>query len=248
MKGRFFIGTSGWSYKHWRGVFYPPEVKTVGWLRFYMEHFKTVEVNNTFYRLPTEKAVEGWKEAAGAAGGAGGNFTYALKASRFITHVKKLKDAREPLELFLTRARILKENLGPVLIQLPPRWGCNTERLEEFLRYLPDDLRFAFEFRDRSWLTDEVFTLLKEKGAALCIYSMPDFTSPVELTAPFTYIRFHGTGTLYGGRYTTGELEKWAATVKGFSKKGIDVYAYFNNDALGNAVFNAKELLGLVKG
>jgi uncharacterized protein YecE (DUF72 family) len=242
VKGKFFIGTSGWSYKHWRDVFYPPEVNSTRWLPFYMEHFKTVEINNTFYHLPTEKAFRAWKETAP------GDFTYALKASRFITHVKRLKDAKEPVELFLSRARILKENLGPVLFQLPPRWGLNIERLREFLRFLPGNLRFVFEFRDRSWFTDEVFTLLRKKDIALCIYSMPDFTSPVELTAPFTYIRFHGTGTLYGGRYTPVELKKWAATIKGFSKKGLDVYAYFNNDALGNAVFNAKELEELLKG
>jgi uncharacterized protein YecE (DUF72 family) len=242
VKGRFFIGTSGWSYEHWRGPFYPQDLKSAGWLPFYIEHFKTVEVNNTFYHLPTEKAFEGWK------GAAPGDFTYSLKSSRFITHVKRLKDAKEPVELFLDRARILKKNLGPVLFQLPPKWGCNTERLKEFIGFLPKNIRFVFEFRDLSWFTEEVFTLLRKKGIALCIYSMPDFTSPLELTAPFTYIRFHGTGTLYGGRYTPEELKEWAKTIKRFTKKGMDVYAYFNNDAFGNAVFNARELREMVGG
>jgi uncharacterized protein YecE (DUF72 family) len=242
VKGRFFIGTSGWSYGHWKGVFYPQELKTSKWLAFYIEHFKTVEINNTFYHLPTENAFEGWKAAAPE------DFIYALKASRFITHMKRLKDAKEPLKLFLSRARILKKNLGPVLFQLPPRWGCNISRLGEFLRLLPGNLKFVFEFRDRSWFTEEVFGLLRKKGIALCIYSMPDFTSPVEVTAPFTYIRFHGTGTLYRGRYTLEELKNWARTIKGFSGKGLDVYAYFNNDAFANAVFNAKELREMVEG
>jgi uncharacterized protein YecE (DUF72 family) len=242
VKGRVFIGTSGWSYTHWRGPFYPAELKPHEWFKFYARNFETVEINNTFYGLPSEGVFSGWREAAPR------GFTYALKASRFITHVKKLKDPEGPLKNFFDRAGLLKECQGPVLFQLPPRWGLNLERLEEFLSLLPVGVKSVFEFRDRSWLSEDVYNLLKDKGIALCIYDMPGFTSPAVLTSGFTYIRFHGTGTLYGGRYTEGELKGWAERVKGYIKEGIDVYAYFNNDAQGNAVINARELRGMVGG
>ncbi len=241
--GRSFIGTSGWVYDHWRGVFYPPELEQSRWLSFYMESFDTVEINNTFYHLPTPDAFRSWHEAAPR------GFVYALKASRYITHMKKLKDPAGPLGLFMERASLLGQNLGPILFQLPPRWRCNPGRLEEFTGHLiKGHRRYAFEFRDPSWFCSEVYGILRAAGAALCLYHMPGFTTPVEVTASFVYIRFHGSGTLYGGRYPEKELRKWANTVRGFLEKGIDVYAYFNNDALGNAVLNARELREMVSG
>lgn len=237
MKGKCFIGTSGWSYDHWAGVFYPPDLKTADRLAFYINHFNSVEINNTFYHLPTPSAFKGWREPAPK------GFIYALKGSRFITHMKKLKDPKEPLHLFLERARILKDNLGPILFQLPPHWRCNTERLKEFVKLLPSNMRFAFEFREPSWFNKEIYDILKENNIALCIYHMPEFESLIEVTSKFVYIRFHGTEFLYGGRYSKKELSKWADLINGFIKEGKDVYVYFNNDANGYAVINAKELM-----
>ncbi|MBI3584906.1 MAG: DUF72 domain-containing protein [Nitrospinae bacterium] len=240
MKGKCFIGTSGWSYDHWAGVFYPEDLKTSDRLAFYINHFNSVEINNTFYHLPTPSAFKSWKKIVP------NNFIYALKGSRFLTHMKKLKDPKEPLELFLERARLLKDNLGPILFQLPPHWRCNTERLKEFVKLLPKNIRFAFEFREPSWFNKEVYDILKENNIALCIYHMPEFESPIEVTAKFVYIRFHGTEFLYGGRYSKKELLKWTDLINGFIKEGKDVYVYFNNDANGYAVINAKELMEIV--
>ena len=240
MTGKCFIGTSGWSYDHWAGVFYPPDLKTADRLNFYINHFNSVEINNTFYHLPTPFAFKSWKKIVPK------NFIYALKGSRFLTHMKKLKDPKEPLHLFLERARLLKDNLGPVLFQLPPHWRCNTERLKEFVKLLPSNMRFAFEFREPSWFNKEIYDILKENNIALCIYHMPEFESPIEVTAKFVYIRFHGTEFLYGGRYSKKELLKWADLINGFIKEGKDVYVYFNNDANGYAVINAKELMEIV--
>ncbi len=238
---RIFIGTSGWVYRHWKDVFYPPELKSSDWLGFYMEHFSTVEINNTFYHLPPPSAFRLWHRSAKK------GFIYALKGSRFITHMKKLKDAQKPLEMFLGRAGLLGENLGPILFQLPPRWHVNTERLRAFVDMLPEDRRFVFEFRDSSWFIEPVYSILAQRSIGLCIYHMPGFTTPFELTAPFSYIRFHGSGTLYGGRYSKKDLAKWAERIKGLVKSGVDVYIYFNNDAMGNAVINAKELRAMVE-
>lgn len=227
-------------YDHWKGVFYPPDLRKDNWLKFYMGHFDTVEINNTFYHLPSPEVFEGWKKEAEK------GFVYALKGSRFITHMKKLKEPEESLKLFLGRARILGKNLGPILFQLPPRWRCNAERLMELVKALPSDIRFAFEFREPSWFNEDVYRSLKKKDISLCIYHMPDFVSPVEVTASFVYIRFHGTDFLYGGRYSKGELSKWADLIKRYLRGGLDVYVYFNNDAEGYAVVNARELREMV--
>lgn len=240
MTGKCLIGTSGWSYVHWRGPFYPEGLKASDELSFYMERFETVEINNTFYHLPSEDAFRSWHKTAPP------GFIYALKGSRFITHMKKLKDPEGPLSLFIERARLLKDSLGPVLFQLPPRWRKNTERLKGFVDKLPRDLRFAFEFRDSSWFDEDVYEVLKGGGAALCVYHMPGFQSPVLSTAPFVYIRFHGTDFLYGGSYPKAELKRWAGVIKGFLKEGKDVYAYFNNDEAAYAVKNALELREMV--
>lgn len=240
MPGKCLIGTSGWSYSHWRGVFYPQGLKVSEELSFYMRHFSSVEINNTFYRLPSEDAFRAWRKRAPE------GFIYALKGSRYITHMKKLKDPDEALSLFLKRARLLKGGLGPVLFQLPPKWRKDTGRLKSFVDKLPRGLRFAFEFRDPSWFDDDVYEVLKEGGAALCIYHMPGFSSPVLATAPFVYIRFHGTDFLYGGDYGKAELRRWAGVIKGFLKEERDVYAYFNNDEAAYAVKNALELKEMV--
>lgn len=241
MKGKAYIGTSGWSYDHWEGLFYPHGLKKQDWLAFYMKHFDTVEINNTFYHLPTPQAFMEWRKAAPE------GFTYALKGSRFITHLKKLNITEESLYLFLDRALLLGDSLGPVLFQLPPRWRCNPDRLRRFVRMLPSGARFSLEFRDPSWFNGEVYDILRERNIALCAYHMPDFLSPVEATADFAYIRFHGTGHLYGGRYTTEELAPWVDLVRLYRAGGLDVYVYFNNDAAANAVANAREFREMVE-
>lgn len=247
MQGRIHIGTSGFHYPHWQDVFYPPGLGSADWLAFYMEHFSTVEINNTFYRLPTVTTFKAWERAA-AKGGIDG-FVYALKASRYITHMKKLKDAETPLMRFMQRAALLKKNLGPVLFQLPPRFRCNTDRLEQFTKLLSQGTqgrRFVFEFRDPSWFNEEVYEILRAGAIGLCVYDMPEFESPDVVTGDFVYLRFHGTGTLYNGRYSKKSLLDRASRIKEHAEEGRDVYAYFNNDALGNAVINARELKEMV--
>jgi uncharacterized protein YecE (DUF72 family) len=234
--GRCCIGTSGWIYRHWRQVFYPPGLPQNRWFEHYARHFSTVEINYSFYRLPSEKAFDRWREQAPA------GFIYAVKANRYLTHVKRLKDAAEPLERFLSRARRLGDRLGPILWQLPPRWRVNLERLETFVRLLPKDLIHVFEFRDSSWFAEPVFDLLTEHELSFCIMSMPGMDCPIRATSNVVYIRMHGSGLVYGGRYNHSELTEWAAHVRRFLADGRDVYVYFNNDAFGFAVENALEL------
>jgi len=238
---RYYIGTSGWHYDHWRENFYPKGLAKPKWLEFYSGHFSTVEINNSFYHLPSEKAFTNWRDSSPP------EFVFSVKVSRFITHMKKLKGAKDALSTFLKSAMILRDRLGPILFQLPPHWKCNTERLEHFLSLLPSGLLYAFEFRDDSWFDDRVFTLLKKKNSSLCIYHMPDFLSPIKVTADFVYIRFHGAKSLYGGKYSRSELMKWSEMIKGFKEKGLDIYAYFNNDAHGYAVENALELKDILE-
>ena len=235
-----YIGTSGWVYPHWRGVFYPWNLPSGQWLEHYAARFDTVELNNTFYRLPSESAFKRWKDDAPA------GFTYAVKASRYITHMKKLAGVEEALPRFLERCHLLGDRLGPILYQLPPFWACNADRLRDFLRLLPRNLDHVFEFRHASWLNETVFALLEAHGAALCIVSLPDFPCLLRATAPFVYVRLHGAEAKYGSCYNERELGWWAEQILGFVQDGKEVYAYFNNDAYGYAVQNAVRLKELV--
>ncbi len=234
------IGTSGWVYPHWREVFYPPDLPQSRWFAHYARYFDTVEVNNTFYRLPSEATFDAWREQAPE------DFLYALKASRYITHVKRLRECREPLERFVSRARRLGPFLGPVLFQLPPRWKPNPERLAQFLSALPPDLTHVFEFRDPRWFTAEIFDLLRTHNVAFCIFHMPDLTTPLVVTSDVVYIRFHGMGALYMGSYPDNVLQEWVDHIRGWLHQGLHVYAYFNNDAFGNAVRNALTLKAML--
>jgi len=242
MSKNCFIGTSGWFYGHWYGNFYPAGLPKNKLLGHYAGSFKTVELNNTFYHLPKEKTVKTWELKVPQ------NFLFSVKASRFITHIKRLKGIREPLKLFLKRAGLLKGKLGPILFQLPPSLRKDNELLEGFLKVLPRDHDFVMEFRDKGWLKKDVFKILKRYGVALCIASMPNLPVVLEATAPFSYVRMHGGSELYGSNYTKRELNKWALNIKRFLKDDLDVYIYFNNDARGYAVKNAmalKEILGM---
>jgi uncharacterized protein YecE (DUF72 family) len=242
MNAGIYIGTSGWHYDHWEGPFYPPGLPDEAFLRYYAARFGTAEINNSFYRLPEKKALLRWREAVPE------GFVFAVKASRYLTHMKKLKDPWEPLEKLLDRVSVLGEKLGPVLFQLPPRWGSNPERLEGFLEILPEDQRYAFEFRDPSWFEDEVYGMLAKHRAAFCVYDLGGKTSPKEITAAFAYVRLHGPDGPYRGRYGPQRLAGWAGTFSAWRKKGLDVYCYFDNDEAGYAAQDALRLKQMTEG
>ncbi|HJZ99606.1 MAG TPA: DUF72 domain-containing protein [Candidatus Solibacter sp.] len=230
------IGTSGWHYAHWRGPFYPERFPAAKMLEFYAERFDTVELNNTFYRLPPEGAAAEWKR------GAPPGFLFAAKGSRFLTHMKKLRDDGSGIENFFSRVEGLGRKLGPVVFQLPPRWRVNTERLEAFLDMLPKRRRYAFEFREPSWHTPEVYRILRRRNAAFCIFEIGGWKPEHEITADFTYIRLHGPGGPYQGSYSRAELKKWALRIRQWSRELKAAYVYFDNDQAGYAAKNALEL------
>ncbi len=244
--GRIFIGTSGYNYPHWwNNVFYPSDLSQRKWLEFYAEYFDTVELNVSFYRLPKKEVFEGWYKRTPK------TFSFAVKGSRFITHIKRLKDCREPLALLLDHALPLKEKLGVMLWQLPPRFRFREERLEEFcvlLSTLPRSKRFrhAFEFRDESWFCREAFRTLEEFHFAFCIAHGSGIPPVEPVTADFVYLRLHGGEVLYGSNYSDKELKQWAEKIHDWRKKGKTVFVYFNNDAYGFAVKNALTLKRLV--
>ena len=237
MAVKILVGTSGWSYEHWRERFYPRELAKSRWLEFYSSSFNTVELNASFYHLPTEKAFTNWRSTTRD------DFVFAVKVSRYITHIKKLRDCDEPIRNFLSRAGLLEGKLGPLLYQLPPNLHRNDELLEVFIDFLPQELKHVFEFRHDSWHTPEVFRLLRRYNAGFCIYDMPDYTTPVEVTADFAYIRFHGSKHMYGGCYSDEELDDWVQKLSKVAQAVNAVYVYFNNDIDGFAVTNAEALL-----
>ena len=232
------IGTSGWVYAHWRGLLYPPELKQPGWFAVFARNFDTVEINNSFYRLPSAAAFDAWREQAPP------GFLYAVKASRFLTHFKKLKDPAEPLKLFFDRAQRLGDRLGPVLYQLPPRWRLNLPRFEAFLAALPRGFDHVVEFRDPSWLVEPVFQAMARRGVSHCLHDLRGLAVPPTITATPVYIRFHGASS-QGGDYPLHELETWAHRLSDWRGRGWDVYVYFNNDWGGYALKNAVALKGL---
>jgi len=242
---KVFIGTSGYIYPHWEGIFYPENWPKTKKLEYYCQHFDTVELNNTFYRLPGEKTFEGWYKKTPK------NFIFAVKVSRFITHVKKLVDCNEPWRIFLKRVLILKEKLGPLLFQFPPFLKADEKKLEDFgemiLKESPKELRFAFEFRNESWCNEKIYQILKKFNFAWVVVDSPSWPKIFEVTADFVYVRMHGSKILFGSKYTKKELEDLAKRIKKWQKQNLDVYVYFNNDAHGYALDNTKELLRLLK-
>jgi uncharacterized protein YecE (DUF72 family) len=229
------IGCSGWQYKHWRGDFYPADLPVTEWLPYYARRFGTVEVNNSFYRLPDEGVFARWRERAPA------RFVFAVRASRFLTHMKKLKDPREPLERLFGRATELRSKLGPVLYQLPRHMPKNIDRLRRFLAALPDTarVRHAIEFRDPGWYVDEVLDALRVRNVALCLHDMPGSEAPRVATARFVYLRFHGATGNYSGGYQPAVLKAWAEWL---AACGLPSFAYFNNDIGGHAPRDAAAL------
>ena len=236
MSLHYYIGTSGWHYDHWRYRFYPEKSTKADWLEFYASHFSTVELNNSFYRLPSENAFANWYKSSPA------DFIFAVKVSRFITHIKRLKNGEEPLDTFITRADGLGEKLGPFLYQLPPNMHRDDDRLESFLSILPRGVKHVFEFRHQSWLEKKVFEILHKYNAGFCIFDMPSIACPVVATADFAYVRFHGSTGLYSSCYSDEELADWAKRLADLAADLKALYIYFNNDAEAFAVKNALTL------
>jgi len=241
MSFQCYVGTSGWHYEHWRDRFYPEGLSKGGWLKFYASHFNTVELNSSFYRLPSESAFAVWYNSSPA------NFTFAVKVSRFITHIKRLKDTEEAVNKFTNRARILGEKLGPLLYQLPPSMHRNDEVLDSFLSTLPRGMKHVFEFRHQSWLEEDVFQILRKYNAGFCVFDMPSVSCPVVATADFAYVRFHGSTGLYFSCYSDEELADWTRKLTSLASNLETIYIYFNNDAEAFAVRNAMTLRGYLQ-
>jgi uncharacterized protein YecE (DUF72 family) len=244
MKGIYniHIGTSGWHYDHWKGPFYPANLPKSKMLAYYARHFKAVEINNSFYRLPGRKTFAEWRETAP------GSFVFAVKASRYITHMKKLKDPSETVPRLLDAVTALGANLGPILFQLPPRWKIDPARLREFLESLPAGFRYAFEFRDPSWFDDRVYEALHEMGAAFCIYDLAGRLAPQEITADFIYIRLHGPGAAYQGQYDANTLAGWAGACSAWLNQDKEIFCFFDNDQAGYAAQDALRLQEMIEG
>lgn len=235
------VGCSGWNYKHWRKTFYPEGLPQSRWFQFYAAQFDTVEINNSFYRLPNPETFNKWRKQAPK------GFCYAVKANRYLTQAKKLKDCEEPLERMMTAVRHLGDRLGPILYQLPPSMVVNLERLESFLKLVPKDVTNVFEFRNRSWYVPETYALLDRYGACLCVHDMPGSTSQRVAVGPTTYIRFHGGEGKYWGRYSDQGLLGWADWITAQIRSGRPVWCYFNNDMFGHALEDAQTLRSIVR-
>jgi uncharacterized protein YecE (DUF72 family) len=236
------VGTSGWHYKHWVGTFYPERLPAKKMFAFYCERFDTVELNNTFYSLPKVAGLESWY------GSSPENFCFAAKGSRFITHMKKLKDPETALGKYFDCIDRLKEKLGPILFQLPPGWTFDEERFVVFLDHLPTYHRYAFEFRNPSWDNPRAYELLAQHRAGYCIFDLAGYQSPLQVTADVVYVRLHGPGGKYQGSYSDGALRVWEQRIRQWSGEEKSVYVYFDNDDRGFAAHNAlrlKQLLGV---
>lgn len=236
MHDRVRIGTSGWEYGHWRGAFYPRELPRDRWLEFYAARFDTVELNASFYRLPEAATFERWAQRVPS------GFRFAVKASRYLTHVRRLRDPEEPLERLRTRATRLGERLGPILYQLPPRWRPNPERLERFLRAIAGERDQVIEFRDAAWYQPDLLAMIERYGASLCLHDMAGSATAPNPVGALVYVRFHGAGERYGGSYSSQRLAAWADRIARWAGEGRSVWAYFNNDLGAHAVTDAARL------
>jgi uncharacterized protein YecE (DUF72 family) len=239
--GGVHIGTSGWHYQSWWGPFFPKGVKKKDALRYYASQFPATELNAPFYRTPTEEAVKGWFAATPD------DFLFAWKASKFITHWKRLSDKSEnSIELLESRLRLLRAKAGPVLFQLPPHFEANRERLAAFLKMVPRRRRCVFEFRHRSWYDDAIFELLEVRNVALCISDHHDAPAPWVVTAQHVYLRPHGPGGRYQGSYDDKTLRDWARRIRGWQREGRDVFCFFDNDQKSAAPKDARRLIDLI--
>lgn len=241
MRAPIRIGTSGWEYPHWVGSFYPRDLARDRRLEFYADRFATVELNNSFYRLPAAEVFSRWAKRVPE------RFAFAVKASRYLTHVRRLREPDEPLQRLWSGADRLGNHLGPMLYQLPPRWRPNHDRLAAFLASVPEGRPQAIEIRDRRWYGSRLTGMLTDAGVAMCIHDMPESRSAPERVGPFVYVRFHGAGERYGGAYSTQRLTAWAGRMAAWSEQGSPVWAYFNNDIGGHAIRDADRLRSLLR-
>jgi uncharacterized protein YecE (DUF72 family) len=235
---KVYIGTSGFSYKDWRNNFYPSTLKADHYLEYYSSHFPTVEINSSFYTIPKVSTINKWREETPE------DFCFAIKASRFITHLKKLKNTQELIDNFLNIISILDSKLGPILFQLPPKMKVNLSVFQRFLSILPANYKYVFEFRHSSWYVEQVYQILKEYNYALCIHDHLDAPSPLIITADYCYLRMHGPDGHYLTEYRHNELVKIANFINE-TKRQNDIYCYFNNDTKAFAINNAKTLRNL---
>lgn len=236
--GKILVGTSGYAYRHWRGVLYAEDLPPRQWLTRYAREFSALELNATFYRLPRPEAVERWRDEVPP------GFTFAAKGSRFLTHMKRLREPAAALARYFAPVSRLGEKLAVVLWQLPPRWAPDLARLDAFLAALPRGLRHAVEFRDERWYDDEACDVLDAHGAAFCEHDLVP-RKPPRVTGGFRYLRFHGQAARYAGRYGPEQLAPWARDLARWARAG-DAYAFFNNDVGGNAVHDARDLVALL--
>ncbi|GIV21529.1 MAG: hypothetical protein KatS3mg023_3280 [Armatimonadota bacterium] len=236
MAQRVLIGTSGWSYDHWRSIFYPPELEREGWLAFYARVFPTVEINSSFYRLPFENIVLSWHQRTPE------SFVFAAKFSRQATHVQRLRDCQPIVQRWMERLSLLKDKLGVVLIQLPPGLHKDVPLLEAFLQLFPKGTRLAVEFRHSSWECDEVYDMLRTLGVAHCTISYPRYPMNWTVTAPFAYVRLHGVTQAYDYCYSMEELRELARQIRNLPRDVQQVFVYLNNDTSGYAPDNARQL------
>jgi uncharacterized protein YecE (DUF72 family) len=232
------VGCSGWSYPHWRGRFYPERLPAREHLAFYAQHFDTVELNNSFYRQPSRERFEAWAQQAPP------GFLFAVKGSRYISHIRRLAVEQSSVDLVFDSARGLGDKLGPVLFQFQNTFRLDIARLAHFLPMLPKDARVALEFRDDSWLIEPVFELLRSHGVALCIPDHPQIPKSFDITSDFTYVRMHFP--THGLDYGEDQLKLWADRIRDWYRRGLDVFVYFNNDEQGYAIKNATTLKSLV--
>jgi uncharacterized protein YecE (DUF72 family) len=233
---RIRIGTSGWEYAHWRGAVYPPELPRDRWLEFYAERFDTVEINATFYRLPEAATFEAWGRRVPA------SFRFAVKASRYLTHVRRLRDTAEPVNRLRRRADRLDGRLGPTLYQLPPRWRPNPERFSQFLDAISAASDQVIEIRDPRWYREDILAMIERSRASLCLHDMPGSAPSPQPVGPLVYVRFHGAGERYGGSYSAQRLVAWADRLAEWVAEGRRAWVFFNNDIGGHAVADASRL------
>jgi uncharacterized protein YecE (DUF72 family) len=234
---RVLIGTSGWHYDSWRGPFFPKGLPLKSQLQFYASQFPTAELNGVFYRTPTPAAVQSWRDQTGK------DFVFAWKASKFITHWKRLSEnSVNSLELLENRLTLLDSKVGPILFQLPPTFKADPDRLRNFFEMLPNTRRYSFEFRDPSWYAPRILKMLTERNISLCLSDHHDAPAPWKRTADFVYIRGHGPGGQYKGHYPKITLTEWASRIRAWKKQGRDVYVYFDNDQKSAAPTDALKL------
>jgi uncharacterized protein YecE (DUF72 family) len=238
---RVLIGTSGWHYDSWRGPFFPKGLPLKRQLEFYAGQFSTTELNGVFYRTPAPEAVKRWREQTG------GDFVFAWKASKFITHWKRLSEnSVNSLELLESRLSLLGQKAGPILFQLPPNFQADAYRLASFFKLLSNKRRYSFEFRHPSWYEPAIFRLLREQNISLCISDHHDAPTPWKRTADFVYVRGHGPKGRYKDHYGDATLANWSRRIRSWKRQGCDVFVYFDNDQKSAAPADAKRLIDLM--